>query len=137
MFTTGYSNQSFRGYSQLKSIIRERETKIKEEKKEFKPIATFLHILSKCDPMIGSMRQKPTEEPKFHAHLFTECPLCAKCYAGTFRCNHLLLKVKTAVIKNDSGADGDILAKAGVGGKEEESRRDRDRNLGIISLYGS
>lgn len=70
------------------------------------------------------MRQKPTEEPKFHTHLFTECPLCARCYAGTFRCNHLLLKVKTAVIKNDSGADGNILAKVGVktGGTEKRQR---------------
>lgn len=43
-------------------------------------------------------------------------------------------KVKRAVVKNDCGAEGDILAK---GRKErEEQRKDRDINLGKISLHG-
>ena len=51
-------------------------------------------------------------------------PTLCKGYAGTFRWNHLHLKVKRAVVKNDSGADSAILAKGSKrrGGTEKRQR---------------
>lgn len=51
-------------------------------------------------------------------------PTLCKGYAGTFRCNPLHLIVKRAVVKNDSGADGAIIAKGSKkrGGTEKRQR---------------
>lgn len=121
IFITGYSNlgknKSFRDDSQIKSIVRKRQTK----RKELKLIAIFLYFLSLIQ-LQEFMRQKPTEVQKFHAHLFTECLLYARYYAGPFRYNQLYLKVKRAAVKKKKRTLGQMVIHQPRGGKKRRNR---------------